>query len=217
VIYGQTGSGKTNAALWHLAESEQYMQMPYLILDYKGDPLIAGVQATPLRLGARMPGEPGLYVARPLPETDDAWVEDLLESVWQRGNTGVFVDEGYMLGARSKWFNAVLTQGRSKGIPLITLTQRPVWLSRFVISEAGFHQVFFLSDESDRDIVQRFIPHDVTERRLPRYHSYYYAVADDEFLTLGPVPPPLVNQEAINAGLEDLKPAYIPRKKMYFI
>jgi hypothetical protein len=215
-VYGMTGSGKTVAALWHLSERD-FTAMPWVVLDFKGDSHIAGIHAVPLPSGAKVPSEPGIYVARPIPETDEAWVDDLLYSIWHQGNTGLYVDEGYMIGAQSKPFNALLTQGRSKGIPMITLSQRPVWLSRFVVSEAEFHQVFFLSDSADRDIVQRFIPHDITERRLPRFHSWYYNVADNEFEGLKPVPKPSVIRERINADLETLKPVYLPAKPLYFI
>lgn len=217
VLYGQTGTGKTNGALWHLSESESYLERPWLVLDFKGDEHISNIKMTPLRAGAKMPNEPGLFVARPVAEVDESWTEDLLWSAWHQGNTGVYIDEGYMIPSKSKAYNALLTQGRSKGIPMITLTQRPVWLSRFVISEAGFHQVFFLSDEADRDIVQRFIPHDITERRLPKYHSWYYDVSNDEFTGLKPLPKPAVVRDRINAGLEELKPAYVPQRPLYFI
>jgi hypothetical protein len=215
-MYGMTGSGKTVAALWHLSERD-FMEKPWVILDFKGDSHIAAIKAIPLPSGSKAPTEPGIYVARPIPEADEAWTEDLLWNIWQNGHTGVYVDEGYMIGTKSKAFNALLTQGRSKGIPMITLSQRPVWLSRFVISEAEFHQVFFLSDQQDREIIQRFIPHDITERRLPKYHSWYYDVSEDDFTGLKPVPRPALIREKINAELEDLRPAYIPSRPLHFI
>lgn len=187
-MYGKTGEGKTVAGLWHLSQ-RSITERPWVVFDFKGDEHIAALpyaHETDLR---EIPKEPGLHVVRPVPEADDDAVEAAMWSIWERGNTGVFIDEGYMVGQRNKAFKALLTQGRSKSIPMITLSQRPVWLSRFAISEADYHQVFFLSDESDRETVQRFIPHDFPAKRLPRFHSYYYDVANDEFLGLKPVPP----------------------------
>jgi hypothetical protein len=211
-----TGSGKTVAALWHLSERD-FTERPWLILDFKGDSHIARIHAKVLPSGATVPREPGIYVARPLPDSEDVWVEDLLWSVWKQGNTGLYVDEGYMIGTKSKAFNALLTQGRSKNIPMITLSQRPVWLSRFVISEAEFHQVYFLSDQQDRDIVQRFIPHEVLERRLPKYHSWYYDVSEDKLEGLKPVPKPEAIRASINADLDELEPVYVSGPTLHFI
>lgn len=188
-MYGMTGSGKTIAALWHLS-LRNYTQRPWVIVNSKGDETIDAIPHThELTLGDA-PKKAGLYIVRPVPGLDDDKLEETLWKVWERGKTGLFTDEGYMVPRRSKAFPALLTQGRSKQIPMITLSQRPVHMNRFVISEADFHQVFFLADEMDRDVVQRFIPYDVSENRLPKYHSYYYDVSGDDFTGLKPVPHP---------------------------
>lgn len=189
-IYGQTGSGKTVAGLWHLSQ-RSYTRRPWLLFDFKGDEHIAQIPSLEeVSPGASVPKHRGVYVTRPVPEVDDDKVEAMMWDIWKQERTGVFIDEGYMIGRKNSAFKALLTQGRSKSIPLITLSQRPVWMSRFTISEADFHQVFFLADEADRDIVQRFIPHEMPERRLPRFHSYYYDVGNDRFTGLKPVPEP---------------------------
>lgn len=220
-IYGMTGTGKTVAALWHLSQ-RNFLEMPWVVLDFKGDQHIGSLEGTkeiPSRHG-KAPTTPGIHIARPVPGVDDEWLDDLLWDVWNRGHMGLYTDEGYMVGSRSKPFNALLTQGRSKGIPMITLSQRPVWLSRFVISEAEFHQVFFLSDEQDRDIVQRFIPYDMTEKRLPRFHSWYYDVPRDKFDGLKPVPRPHLVRHEINRKLDTLtapRQVYTLRRRHHLI
>lgn len=187
-IYGKTGSGKTVAAIWHLSQ-RSYTSRPWIIFDFKGDATIAKIpHAIEISVG-EIPKKPGLYIARPIPEQDAEAVDEMMWDIWARERIGVYIDEGYMVGRRSNGFNALLTQGRSKSIPMIVLSQRPVWMSRFVISEADFHQVFFLSDEADRDVVQRFIPYEI-DRRLPKFHSFYYDVSEDEFVGLKPVPHP---------------------------
>jgi hypothetical protein len=189
-LYGQTGSGKTVAGLWHLAH-RSYDTRPWLVLDFKGDEHIAEIPFTDELEPGKVPKKPGLYVMRPVPATgDDEKLEQTLWGVWRQEKTGVYVDEGYMIPRRSEAFNALLTQGRSKQTPLITLSQRPVWMSRFVISESDFHQVFFLADAGDRDSVQRFIPHEMRAEHLPRHHSYYYDVGERDFRGLKPVPQP---------------------------
>jgi hypothetical protein len=58
--------------------------------------------------------------------------------VWAQENTGIYIDEGYMLGVRNPALNACLTQGRSKRIEMMILSQRPVWMSKFVFSESNY-------------------------------------------------------------------------------
>lgn len=188
-IYGMTGSGKTIAALWHLS-LRSFTSRPWVIFDFKGDEHIGAIPYTHEIGLTETPKKAGIYIVRPVPEQDDDAVEEMMWRIWQRGDTGVFVDEGYMVSRRNAAFKALLTQGRSKSVPMITLSQRPVWMTRFAISEADFHQLYFLADESDRDTVQRFIPHEITERRLPKFHSYYYDVGDDSLTPLRPVPKP---------------------------
>jgi len=203
-IYGKTGSGKTIAALWHLSE-RSITSRPWIIFDFKGDKSLARLDAMPLGTEDELPVNPGLYIVRPVPEVDDESVETMMWRIWQRGGIGVYIDEGYMVGPRNKAFKALLTQGRSKSIPMITLTQRPVWMSKFVISEADFHQVFFLSNKDDRKTVQDFIPYDITKVRLPKYHSYYYDVDRDVLDGLKPVPNPSQIVARIRSRLEKMR------------
>jgi hypothetical protein len=185
-MYGQTGTGKTIAGLWHLSH-RSYTRRPWVLFDFKGDEHIAQIPYAE-EIGLKHPPKQrGIYIVRPVPEADEEAVEDFMWQIWRRENMGVFIDEGYMVGRGNGAFQALLTQGRSKSIPMITLSQRPVWMNRFTISEADFHQVFRLADQSDRDTVQRFIPHDV-QGRLPEYHSYYYDVGQDSLTKLKPVP-----------------------------
>jgi hypothetical protein len=200
-IYGMTGSGKTIAALWHLSQ-RSFTTRPWVVFDFKGDSTIAEIPHThDIGIGD-VPKHPGIYIVRPIPEMDDEKVEAFMWKIWERERIGVYIDEGYMVARKNSAFKALLTQGRSKSIPMITLSQRPVWMSRFVISEADFHQVFFLADESDRSVVQRFIPYDITENRLPKYHSYYYDIGEDDFTGLKPVPKPEVILETFETRLK---------------
>ena len=182
LILGQTGSGKTQAAAWHLSRAD-FDVRPWVVYDFKGDELLSEIRATEIGVG-EIPRKPGLYIVRPLPSQKEE-VEFQMWGIWAQENTGVYVDEGYMV-ENDAW-NALLTQGRSKHIPMITLAQRPAWLTRFVFSESGFFQVFYLQDKKDRERVRSFVPGDL-ETRLPEYHSYYYDVGRDKMVVFRPVP-----------------------------
>lgn len=183
VIVGKTGSGKTLAGLWHLSRADK--GVPWLIVDFKRDISIARIDATELqpdRLGELEPGK--LYVVRPLP--NDERIAPMLWNLWRMENVGLFIDESYMM-PNCDAMNAILTQGRSKHIPVIALTQRPVFVPRFFFSEADFFQTFWLNDARDRKTVASFQPPETFER-LPAFHSFYYDVGRDNLVIFAPVP-----------------------------
>jgi DNA helicase HerA-like ATPase len=187
-IFGKTGSGKTHFGLWALSH-RSYPRMPWVVLDFKGDGMISaipGIEAIDLRHAP--PRRPGLYVARPLPsDVDDGIVSGWLMAVWARERTGLFIDEGYMLPPRDRALRAVLTQGRSKRIPIIALSQRPAWISPFVMSEAEHLSVFFLQTPADIERVGEWMPPAARDpSTLPNFHALHYCVPSREFAHLGP-------------------------------
>ncbi len=186
-IIGSTGSGKTTAGLWQLSMRD-WKRKPWVILDFKGDRLVNDIPgAKYLKLGDKIPKKPGIYIAQPLPDQVEE-VETLLWKIWNAGKTGLFVDEGYMLD-KSKAYRALLTQGRSKRIPIVTLVQRPVWVDRFAISEANHLHLFDLHDIRDRMTVQPLLKGiDYVRDELEPYHSYWWDVGRKAAFTLRPVP-----------------------------
>lgn len=189
-IVGRTGTGKTQAALWHLSLRD-FDKRPWVIFDFKCDDHIEKINRIQEIGMETVPNKPGLYVVRPHPSQKEE-VNDYIWKLWAKENIGIYADEGYMIPNpdTNNAFQACLTQGRSKKIPMIILSQRPVWMSRFVFSEADFIQIFSLSDRRDYATVQSLIPRekgDIT-RALPPYHSYYYNVGKNSFVSLAPVP-----------------------------
>ena len=184
-IIGRTGSGKTHFASWVLAQSS-WPTRPWVIIDYKRDELLAQLPAHEIGLeDKRLPRQPGLYIVHPIRSQDDA-VERLLNKIWAKERMGLYVDEGHMLPDRGG-LEAVLTQGRSKHIPAIVLSQRPVWLNRYVLSEADFYAVFHLNHKKDRVTVGEFMP-EAAQQQLPEHHSWYYDVGHNRLWHLRPVP-----------------------------
>jgi hypothetical protein len=170
-IVGATGSGKTQAALWQLSMRDIDTR-PWIIFNWKNDSSIDNIPyAQNIELD-EVPIKPGVYIAHPRPDED---TEPLLWQIWERGGIGVYVDEGYMVGDRNAPFRAILTQGRSKQIPVI------------VLSESEFFQIFRLQHNKDRKSVQEFVSKPI-DKRLPEFHSYYYDVSRDSVTVLKPVP-----------------------------
>ena len=184
-IVGATGSGKTQAAMWHLSNRD-YLDRPWIVYNFKTD---RSIDSIPYKKDIELdeiPVKPGIYVTHPQPDSQEE-IEAQMWEIWKRGGIGVYVDEGYMVGNNNPAFRAILTQGRSKEIPAIVLSQRPVWMDRFVFSESEFFQVFRLNHKHDRKNVEQFIPADIGNR-LPAYHSYYYDVGENKVTVLRPVP-----------------------------
>lgn len=186
-IIGKTGSGKTQGAAW-LLSGRSYTTRPWIVFDFKYDDLLNEIPGTKeLRITDKIPKKPGLYVVHPTP-ADAEDVETMMWSIWEREHVGVYIDEGYMISARSPAFQAILTQGRSKSIPVIMLTQRPAWVTRFAFSEADYIQLYMLTDTRDEKIVKQFMPLPI-ETRLPGpYYSWWWDNARNFKAILQPVP-----------------------------
>lgn len=186
-VIGRTGSGKTQGAVWQLSK-RRFDLRPWIILDWKRDKLIGTLGAQKTDIGGKPPKKPGLYIAQPQPhEAEDGTLETYLWKIWAQENTGIYVDEGYMIGNNNNAFRSLLTQGRSKHIPMIILSQRPVGMDRYVFSESDYFQIFEITDTRDKKTVNSFVPVDL-DARLPKYHSIWYDVGQNEATLLAPVP-----------------------------
>lgn len=194
-IFGMTGMGKTVFGLWHLSR-RSYDVKPWIIIDFKRDDVIAQIpRLEEISIHDRIPSRPGLYVVRPEPaDADDGHVTEFFYRVWRKENTGLFIDEGYMIKQNDRGLRAVLTQGRSKRIPVIALSQRPAWVSPFILSESEFKSIFFLQTPADIDRVREWLPHAnehgkrVNPSTLAPHNSYWYCLTTREIRTFGPCP-----------------------------
>lgn len=182
-IIGRTGSGKTQAGAWLLSHAP-FDQMPYIIVDYKGDALLNSVGATPIGVSAAPPEKPGLYIVHVLPDQNEE-MDVFLWKIWQNGHTGIYFDEGFMV-AKLKSLEAILMQGRSKHIPVFILSQRPAWMNRYAFSEASHFVVFHLNDRRDQKKVLEFFG-DYSEDAPAEYHSQWYSVNHNSNFILQPV------------------------------
>lgn len=141
------------------------------------------------------PTEPGVYILKAVVTEDDEKIEGFLKRIHARGKTGLFFDEGFMLPHKPPFraLNAIYTQGRSKHIPTITLSQRPTWLSRFAYSEADHIGYMRLNDRRDRKTIAEFTPDDdmwnLDVHPAP-YHTKWYDVGQNASFTLLPTPKP---------------------------
>lgn len=214
VIVGTTGSGKSHAAMWHLSR-RNYDEKPWVIYNWKRDEFINSVQgAQRLSVDAPAPQHPGIYIVEPIPKRDDDAVEAQMMDIWEQEDIGVYVDEGFLIAPSNDGFTNLLIQGRSKHIPMIVCTQRPVWMDKYVFTESEYKQVFRLQSEEDMKKMREYIPgimdiarlHPLTGREN-RHWSYYYDGPEDQLTRLRPVPDQNTIRAAFNAKLARRKEA----------
>lgn len=186
-IVGRNGSGKTQLGAFELSESD-LERRPHIIIDFKRDELLNAIPYLK-HIGLdnpKIPKEPGVYMAQA--EFEDDRIENFLREIWQRENAHIHIDETYMIDKRSKAFNAILAQGRSKRISMTCLSQRPTNCSRWIVSEATRYCVFDLNDDRDKDTLRAFMPDVDLDRPLPEFHSHFYNVKRKFYTLLSPVP-----------------------------
>jgi hypothetical protein len=202
-IIGPTGSGKTHAAMWHLSNAS-FTSRPFVVIDPKREELVSQIEGANYIPVGEIPKYPGIYVVNPIP-SDAPMLDKMLIDIWDKENIGVWIDEGLMFGT-GDGIDACFTQGRSKRIPMIMLMQRPVWVSRFAVSEATFIQYFGLSDKRDRQTVQAFAENLTVDAPLKKYHSFYYDVSRKQNYLFKPMPTSDKILSTINSRLDAMKP-----------
>lgn len=204
-VVGPTGSGKTQAALWHLSQ-RNLNSFPWVVFDFKFDEHINNIESAHHVDVGFTPNKKhtGIFVVHPVPDKDDEAVEEMMWKLWQRENVGIWIDESYMIADNNKAIKAILTQGRSKHVPVIALTQRPVDVSRFFFSEASFIQVFSVTDKRDAKTINNFAPIPFYTP-LPAYHSFYFDVDRRKLHLFSPVPQESNILETIESKLQKVR------------
>lgn len=191
LIVGTTGTGKTRAAM-HWLSQMNFTEMPWIALDFKGDDTLAKMPVTDvIDIEDDIPASPGIYYALVEPKRYRSPTSDFFTRAYNRGHVGILIDETLAIGSHNEGFNTALFMGRSRKIPLIMLTQRPVGMEVNAKAQATYFQILDLNFEDDREATQKVIPRDQLdlEKRLPDYCSYWYDVKRRYAKTLQPMPP----------------------------
>lgn len=209
-IVGRNGCGKTQLGCFLLA-SRDLKNETWVALDFKGDDLLNSIENTTFIENAKIPSKPGLYIKQ-FRRAGENEINDFLWAVWDKENTGVYVDEGYFVPqGEDGAFKTLLTTGRSRRTPVITLSQRPVRISRFALSEVSHLAVFDLNDRRDWKTLDEVLPQGFTDwlpeefvslGKLPKFHSRWYSVKTDGRYIIKPVPEADDIRELINSQLE---------------
>jgi hypothetical protein len=182
-IAGKNGSGKTAFAGWILL---RIPVAPVFIYDTKIEPKFD--KLTPNKVISSIEEMEEAFkdhtidyiIVRP-PETLLGKPEELDEYLWYHylhfHHTVAYIDEGNSFhtttGRPYKGLLSLMQRGRSKGILTIIGSQRPVGISRSIISEMNRAYIFTLQDMRDRQTVDNVIP-EYSTLPQPRKHQFYY-------------------------------------------
>jgi len=222
-VTGQTGSGKTAFIVWLLA---RMTQSPVMIYDTKEedkyltlpDSLLVSSQAE--ADDAFHNAEYDYIIVRPpVAETSEPEVMDayLLHHYEAYSNCVAVVDEAYQFHRGGRAFPgliALMTRGRARGLTTIMCTQRPAWISKFLISESQKFYVFYLMLSDDRKRMDDIVPDFSTLPDPPKFGFYflkagerkatkYSGVKLDKMLNVGytdEVPEPLTPSDLQGPG-----------------
>lgn len=182
-VCGATGSGKTvfvKTALLHL-----YNRV--IFQDHKlenNDLLSKGfvLVNTTNQVLEQMAANPLFKILyQPLSNNEQGYLDDfnrLCEIVYKTGNCALIVDEaGYYTTAHSieHYHREIMTRGRSRGVGIVNLTQRPMWINNLLISEAQHLFVFVLNLDKDIQKLKGVLPKDmhVELYDLPEFYFIY--------------------------------------------
>lgn len=196
-VVGSTGSGKTHGALWVLS-MQDLQSRPWIVYNFKREKLIdqipfaKGIEINELPVeSSNGAWRNGIYIVHPRPDQKEE-LEAQMWSIWESENIGVMIDEAYMVPRYSDAYTALLTQGRSKSIPMLNLSQRPAYLNPFMLDQSEYLMIFELRKSDDIKRMQSNMPTRVSkgiEKKLPKFNSYYYDADADKLSILSPVPP----------------------------
>lgn len=199
-ILGTTGSGKTVAALAHLS-TRNFNKMPWLVYDPSGDPNLEKITKAK-RVGLDfIPKDrtKGLYIVEFRPSDTEA-LEENMSAMFERGNAGIYVDEGF-LGSCPSLFD-ILVAGRKRHLPVVFLAQAPVEKQGSpvltVLRNVEYVQIFELPVISDWDRIGDVVPplgdegalEAAIEHTRHRFHSIYFDRGNRVLARLSPAPKP---------------------------
>ena len=196
IVAGRTGSGKSTLACWLLEHTSQH----WLVLNPKHTAAYRGLSDVIVfskfdEKAIRKEIQRTKFVL--LNFSGDEASADFMDAViiWAHEtlkNVGLCVDELYTLhsasGRAGDGLIGWLTRGRELRQSFIGLTQRPAWISRFVMSEADAICAMDLVLADDRMRMREATGQDHYLDRVRAHRWLWYSVAEDELRLYGPVP-----------------------------
>lgn len=191
LILGRTGSGKTAFARWLLS-----FLPGTIIYDTKGEKkfnTLTKVVVSNVKQAMEAIRDEDYVIVRPPVEmvVDPMGLDQLLYHHYQTGeNVNAYIDEAYQFhrnGQAGPGLVSLLTRGRSRGISTIAASQRPAWVSRFLVSEVQKFYVFALTDKQDHKRLEEVIT-GYEPAKQNNYHFSYFDHSLETPILFTPIP-----------------------------
>jgi hypothetical protein len=197
---GQTGSGKTAFNTWML---QRMPNSPIVIYDTKDEPKFESLpDSTTVHTfngihNAIDEGQHDYVVFRTPTVLLDKGAEldkYLFRHFLELPGIDAYIDEvsDFHSGSGQAFvgLRALLRKGRSRGNTTLMSTQRPVFLSRFALTEAQQLYIFHLSHDDDRKALDKVVPgfKDKLNPRPKSYRFWHYNAGEDLLQYMNKVP-----------------------------
>ncbi|MCY3670065.1 MAG: type IV secretion system DNA-binding domain-containing protein [Alphaproteobacteria bacterium] len=171
-VVGATGSGKTTLV-------RQLLERAQRVVAY--DPKGLGEHGLPA--GDAATGERVAVLRDPTTEPD-AEVDAVCREVWARGNVLLVLDDAMVLSGTKPphWLQVVVTMGRSRGIGVLSVVQRPRTVPRILLTEAEHVIAFRVRHPDDAELLARLASRRLAAAAaLPRYDYVWCDLEADEW------------------------------------
>lgn len=180
---GMTGSGKTVASLEMLSMRDMSSQA-WIVVDHKRDVNILKLPAENLNVNAMVLPQRGLHLVKAdMSQSFRQDLEHLFQRIFRRGNIGIYIDEGHLVGS-SEAIRNIMVAGRSKHCPLMWTSQRAHWIDSFIWSQASYYRAFTLQTKLDHKRFEENFP--MKYQPPKKWHSYYYVIPENQIYQLAP-------------------------------
>lgn len=165
LLIGKSGSGKSMLALQILLDTvRENPEISVLIINHKNEKDLNRVLPPCKKIPSSFKICDRYNIVPMLGNKDDELatnklLQDIYHNAEKRGHKGciVLIDEGLMINPRNMEMLALQTQGRSKDISVITLSQRPKYISLFTITQASEIFIFNVMGKEDIKTLEEVI------------------------------------------------------------
>lgn len=178
IIVGDTGSGKT-----FLTSKILPLRQHVIVLRTKPDDIkFDGFRTVDLlrKVGGFFDNaghKVNRYLLYPDYDLQGREIFQSFEKAWREGGWTIAVDETYYLTHELKLerqLNKLLTQGRSKHITVVCGMQRPVFISRFAMSQATHAFIFRVEGRDLKSLSDALSPSIIKPVEALRGHDFVY-------------------------------------------
>lgn len=184
-ICGSTGSGKSTLALRYLKSTSYH----WLIFNPKASRIFDSLGPAKFdRIEERRVWnslERNKFTSLHFPPQWRAQMQDefLLRTLERYTDIGICIDELYHIhnnGSAGPGVTGLLTRGRELRQSFLGLTQRPVFVSKFVFSEADIIVEMKLRFEDDRKRIEEFTGSEAALRKMSGHDFLYFDLDSDK-------------------------------------